>query len=476
MGATITIMASLTGFFTQQIVLFQDCLELKDGASVGIAKTNNYTRSGTSSENMNPTDFDPMIAAVNVGLIQPVVDLTKVLSVGCSSGNCTFPSTNHGSFSTLGVGHVCENMTTHIRVLNKTIDSESNSTVPEFFAFDYDYNNTMEFRRIDSGVVLRTWTGPSTGTISTIYMVSRKNYPVFDYEALNCSLFPTVNTYTANIESTILKEVLIDNVPLVSLEEQLPPGLSDDVEYNTLNTWWFSNMVTERTFRDGVEESCVGSENPGPGLVKIIQSTGDPTTANSTDPASVDATWRWWYFPEDCVWSMHRFSVAGMQATFKEMFDDGELNMGSKGGLEGSAHLRRLFKGGNITMDTVNERMKDLTTAMTSVIRTNGEEGPSGYLKGKVWSSTTCVDIRWPWISFPAAMIGLTGLFLLLVVVANRGVESDRLWKSSFLAVLFCDVELPGNRPVGKEDMAATAKSTSVCLEGKGGTLRLLGQ
>jgi hypothetical protein len=32
MGATITIMASLTGFFTQQIVLFQDCLELKDGA------------------------------------------------------------------------------------------------------------------------------------------------------------------------------------------------------------------------------------------------------------------------------------------------------------------------------------------------------------------------------------------------------------------------------------------------------------
>jgi hypothetical protein len=150
--------------------------------------------------------------------------------------------------------------------------------------------------------------------------------------------------------------------------------------------------------------------------------------------------------------------------------------MGERGGVKGPAHLRRLFKGGNITLDTVNEQMKDLATAMTSVIRTNGEEGLPGYLKGEIWSNTTCVDIRWHWISFPATMIGLTGLFLLLVVVANRGVESDRLWKGSFLAVLFCEVELPGNRPAGKEDMAATAKFTSVCLEEKGGTLRLVGQ
>jgi hypothetical protein len=477
MGAIITIMASLTGFFTQQIVLFQDCLELKDGASVSIAKTNNYTRSGTSSFNRNPTDFDAMIAAVNVGLIQPVVDFTNVLSLGCSSGNCTFPSTNHGSFSTLGVGHVCEDMTTHIRVVNETFESESNSTVPEFFALDYDSQHTMEFRRVDSGVVLRTWAAPIDYTISTIYMVFRQNNTVYNYEALNCSLFPTVNTYTANIESSKLKEVPIESVPLVPLAKQFSTGSSDDVEYSTLMPWWFSKMVTERTFRDGIEESCTGSENAGPGLIKLMKSIGDPTKANSSDPASVDATWKWWYFPEDCVWSMHEFSVRGMESTFQEIFEDKTLNMGARRiGLEGPAHLRRLFKGGNITLDTVNEQMRDLTTAMTSVIRTNGEEGLPGYLKGEVWGNTTCVDIRWHWISFPATMIGLTGLFLLLVVVANRGVESDRLWKSSFLAVLFCEVELPGNRPVGKEGMAATAKSTSVCLEGKGGTLRLVGQ
>jgi hypothetical protein len=477
MGAIITIMASLTGFFTQQIVLFQDCLELNHGASVSIAKTNNYTRSGPPTQNMNPTDFDAMIAAVNVGLIQPVVDFTNVLSVGCSSGNCTFPSTNHRSFSTLGVGRVCEDVTTQIRVVNETIDSESNSTVPEFFAFDYDSTHTMEFARIDSGVVLRSWTGATNNTISTIYLVYRKNPHVFDYKALKCSLYPTVNTYTAIIESTILDEVLIDSVPFVPLPQQSSTELPDDVEYDSLQPSWFARMVTERTFRDGIEESCTGSENPGPGLIKLMKRTGDPTTANFTDPSSVGATWRWWYFPEDCVWSMHNFSPQGMAGTFQEIFEEKTLNMGAlRSGVEGPAHLRRLFKGGNITLDTVNEQTKDLAIAMTSVIRTNGEEGLSGYLKGEVWSNTTCVDIRWHWISFPATMIGLTGLFLLLVVIANRGVESDRLWKSSFLAVLFCEVELPGNRPVGREDMAATAESTSVCLEGKSGTLRLVGQ
>jgi hypothetical protein len=179
-------------------------------------------------------------------------------------------------------------------------------------------------------------------------------------------------------------------------------------------------MVTERTFRDGIEKSCTGSENPEPGLIKLMKSTADPTTANSTDPSSVDTTWRWWYFPEDCVWSMHIFSLGGMGVTFEEIFEDKKLDMGFRSGLTGPAHLRRLFKGGNITLDTVNEQMKDLATAMTSVIRTNGEEGLPGYLKGEVWSNTTCVDIRWYWISFPATMIGLTGLFLLLVVVANR--------------------------------------------------------
>lgn len=51
-----------------------------------------------------------------------------------------------------------------------------------------------------------------------------------------------------------------------------------------------------------------------------------------------------------------------------------------------------------------------------------------------------------------AIMIGLTGILLILVAIENRGIENDRLWKSSFLAALFCEAEVQ-EKPVEKEEM-----------------------
>jgi hypothetical protein len=130
-----------------------------------------------------------------------------------------------------------------------------------------------------------------------------------------------------------------------------------------------------------------------------------------------------------------------------------------------------------MTFDSVNKQMENLATSMTTIVRTAGGDGTVPYIpdnaNGTVWTTTTCMYIRWSWISFPAVMIVLTGVFLVLVAFENRGVESDRLWKSSFLAALFCEVEMH-EKPVGKEEMKAMAKSTSVSLEGKSGTLRMV--
>lgn len=85
---------------------------------------------------------------------------------------------------------------------------------------------------------------------------------------------------------------------------------------------------------------------------------------------------------------------------------------------------------------------------------------------------TTCVYIRWPWIIFPAVTIRLSGIFPLSVVLENRGIETDCLWKSSFLSALFCETEVP-QQSFGKGEMRAIAKSTIVCLEDGSGELRL---
>jgi hypothetical protein len=111
---------------------------------------------------------------------------------------------------------------------------------------------------------------------------------------------------------------------------------------------------------------------------------------------------------------------------------------------------------------------------MTAFIRTHGVEGEAGYAKGDTWINTTCVYVRWEWIAFPVAMIALTGLFLLLVIIDNWGVESDKLWKSSMLATLFCEVDIQRDRPEGKKEMKEMATTTGVSLEGKSGRLRLV--
>jgi hypothetical protein len=120
---------------------------------------------------------------------------------------------------------------------------------------------------------------------------------------------------------------------------------------------------------------------------------------------------------------------------------------------------------------------QSIAAAMTVVIRTNGNKGEAGRAKGVMWYTTTCVRVQWEWLAFPAGLIALLALFLVLVAVESRGVASDRLWKSSLLAMLFCDVdwvEVQGIEQTGKEALNSIAHSTSVCLNLGTQTLRLV--
>lgn len=162
-----------------------------------------------------------------------------------------------------------------------------------------------------------------------------------------------------------------------------------------------------------------------------------------------------------------------------ELFTDQRLQVaGRLGGNAGSVHLRQLFQNGNMSLSSVDKIFRNLTTAMTAVVRTSGAEGSAWEARGEMWYSTTCMKIEWHWIAFPAIMIGLTIIFLALVAIESRGVQKDRLWKSSVLATLFCEVDIAKtseDQIVDKHAMVKTASSTSVSIDKSGGRLRLVG-
>lgn len=465
-------MASLTGFFSQQLVQFSDCYE-KDVATVAsLSKSNEYSRAKTF-QNASPVGYAPMVAAINVGIIQPVTDLTNVLSSGCDSGNCSFPNTDGAAFSTLAMTHFCEDSTTHIRTINESTIGKTDDWDWGYLAFDYGDDKSMVWPREQGGTVLKSWI--EEWSMYFIYRSSwRENY---DWKATNCSLLPTINTYGTSIKINKLEEKLKDVIPLraPSAQFQQPPVNDDDLQYEL--DWFSYKMTTNDTIRNGVQESCEGSEKAAPDYVRFMKTSDDPTYLNSTGHIGKSAGWKWWYYPQDCIWSIHKYTIMSILINLDDIFQDQEVIMGPRDGVEASAHMRQLYLDGNMTFDTVNERIGALATSMTAVIRTHGGDGYDTFpqsTRGDVWAKTTCITIRWPWITFPAVMVGLSGVFLVLVVMENRGIEQDRLWKSSFLAALFCEVDMP-SRPMGKAEMKANAKSTSVRLEGKhNGSLRLI--
>ncbi|KAH4072443.1 hypothetical protein HBH70_109420 [Parastagonospora nodorum] len=393
-----------------------------------------------------------MVSAINVGILQPPGDLTNTPSSGCSSGNCTFSESGSPSFSTIAMRHYCQDITSRIRVLNETRTSDNKS---------------------------------STGA---------SHWDDTDWKAVNCSLFPVANTYAANISGAVLQEELTESFPLrgigghskkremadqdfAALQEELTDNFyfqgtgghfrrpeTADQDFNNIVFTFAHMMVTNHALRGGKRESCEGSNTPGTGLREFMKSSNEPTYVTLEGHTNPTSGWKWRYYPEDCIWT-------------RDILDGQNVTMTFKGGLGGSTHLRVLFEEGNVTYDSIDERFRGLATSISAVMRTNGGSAYTRSLmeiaRGTVWVNITCVSIQWPWIAFPTVIIGLTGLSLILVAIENRGIENDRLWKSSFLAALFCEAELH-EKPVGKEQMKAVAKSSSMSLEGKNGTLRLI--
>jgi hypothetical protein len=480
-------MTALTGFFSQQLLLFGDCAQRSDTAVVRLARTNYYNATGRSfgpASTIPWAEYAPMVAATPVGLIQPVEDFTNVFARGCDSGNCTFPSRNGASFSTVAMSHICENISGLIRrhkdliIYNRT----------EMALANFDYSDPTALPSVmTTSTKATTYRGNYGYPLRTITLLFRSHYLANDSRAVNCSLFPTVDTYSVKVEKSILEETLLSSIPLAYGGPGNYTNSAGVAEGPSYEPEMYS-FATNFTFRNGVMEPCTGSADPAPGLIKHFKIKKYVIMSGAIHRISTR-----WYYPEDCLWVMSEPAYRGVRRHLDNMFDKQNLTTTGTALADGNAYLRAIWQEdpksynvsfANITLAnamigrtsfaSVDESFKNMTRAMTAFIRTHGVEGEAGYAKGDTWINTTCVYVRWEWIAFPVAMIALTGLFLLLVIIDNWGVESDKLWKSSMLATLFCEVDIQRDRPEGKEEMKEMATTTGVSLEGKSGRLRLV--
>jgi hypothetical protein len=280
LGAIVTIMASFTGIFSQQLVQFWDCLQQDTVALVNISRPNAYNKIGGPSP--VPVEYAPMADAINVGILQPAGDLTNLLSAGCSSGNCTFSDTNNAAFSTLAVSRSYTDITSRIRIVNETQNNASTSSAFTYLALDYGDkdngdNDTLGLTSVREFL-------QSTGLMTVYFLFRSCNYERYwrAWRATNCSIFPTINTYAARIKDATLEERLIDliSIQTIFIQFDKPPIFDRDLD-SYASTWTYM-MTTNDTIRDGKRKSCEGSDSPVSGLVGFMKHSDEPSYINNT--------------------------------------------------------------------------------------------------------------------------------------------------------------------------------------------------
>lgn len=115
-------------------------------------------------------------------------------------------------------------------------------------------------------------------------------------------------------------------------------------------------MTANDALWNGQLESYKGSEKPAPDHLRFMNPIKDSNYINSKGQMGESARWKWWYHPQDCLWSMHTFSMMSITNNLADISKHQRVIMGRRGGLRASAHLRQVCLDGNMASDTVNER------------------------------------------------------------------------------------------------------------------------
>ena len=167
------------------------------------------------------------------------------------------------------------------------------------------------------------------------------------------------------------------------------------------------------------------------------------------------------------------------QALFKPMFSDelwdapdAEVPMINTA--TEAIHALFAMGSGEGTLDDVQNALRRMTDIITTHIRQTGNKGFSTPARGTMFTDTTCVEIRWAWLSYTAGVVLLLLAFFAWILVHARATQT-RLQKlgqtheaaplmhdlkSSLLSTLFHGVDRESLQDM--EDLAAKSRQSEV--------------
>ncbi|KAI5457931.1 hypothetical protein BGZ63DRAFT_392189 [Mariannaea sp. PMI_226] len=467
LGAFITIAALAIDPFTQSLVEHTVCRRPLGFQQAQISRSNVYSTYNTDHQYRGRTAQSHLDSSMQVALYLGLIDphnTSSLLNFNCATGNCTFGSEDGGAFfSSLAMCHSCSDISHTLsgngsialpwslsssdNVLGSTValSSVPRSGTPMFFQFE---------------AIMRNLTVEDT--------VEKRNKPF----AVQCSLQPCVKTYSAVVNNSKYSEFEKDKGRAAWLQQD---------SYSPAIPIAFSH-VANSTLIDGKWEDCKPSRTANSS--STIKIPVDPKT-KLLGYSYLQKVPEWVYYPRECVWWVDLTSYFAMSNALDRLLRNNvSLDFGGGGfeNVNGDAWMLKLYAKGRGNLTVANDLMEGLAAAMTAAMRNRpfddvarqwDKNGDLSVANGTSYEVTTCVEVHWPWIVYPAVMLVLQLVFCSLMVLASRrtGQDEPRVlvdWKSSPLAFLFHGLDGHLHRKLvhidSVKEMDEVAKTTNVQL------------
>ena len=452
--------------FSQQVIQYYSCQQPVGNVLASVPRTNQYSVVGYATSAKDSTLDSRMAAALYTGLISPPANASSSVSVGCPTGNCTFPEANGATHQSLAMCSSCKDLSASIKsnasynhsdsyvsdyryYLPAQTEDSSWAQSPAISLGDQSWLSTNVYtpsysHRYISAFDALMYRSPSCANLSS---VSCKYTPF----AVGCEVYPCVKTYHANVSDFILNERVLDTIRV--------PTFS----YN-----WNYALVTPSGLSENTWQDCKSSDQP--------TKTNSAPVVTGTELANGSFVQWNRYYPPYCVWQFDSRSSWALRIYFKNYLFGGTITSSevntAKAGV-GTPWLLNLLGNGNASVTTASNYIEALANSMTGVIRSNGVTQEKDFAKGTAFSMQTCIKVRWAWLSLPAVLIVFGMLFLGATIWESRRISPGSVWKSSSLAVVFHGLDGRRRSDYGQlndlKDMKDTAKDIRVRLEAMGG-------
>ncbi|KAJ5666819.1 hypothetical protein N7462_011228 [Penicillium macrosclerotiorum] len=406
-GCFVLVVAAATDPFVQQVMTIKiRPVHASGRSSIQVCNASLYTDYGEGAgPGMNKVPLGTT-GAIYSGIFQNQSPNSKSVTMSCSTGNCTF-----APYQSLGFCSRCANITDSIKL------SKSSSSMTG--TYNYKLPNGLEFNTM-SGMpyLMNSTTGLDLLKLNTDNMALILNFTAISSpgigippapSATECALFFCVDTYEAAVRDGSYSETRTAIAASSNVSSQ--SSISQDFAL-TPETCYFNGTTYQKPHKH--PEYCTYNVN---WLSRVAM-------ANSVGPLLKGYGSLFGGYRPD--WSSDSIEAAyGVEGNYND--------------------IASMFSSLASSL-TVNARSKICDATVN----------------GTAWTVVSFVHVRWLWLILPAALVALSGVFLVITILHT---QNQYIWKSSPLALLFSDLAIDDPMPMRSDPTLKGMEDTSRRME-----------